>query len=107
MVKQARSRMAALEDPIRSPRSASSSRAVPATTRIKEYRYPSFGAIHPDRLAGLRSGSLVCRAVLEFAKFFWSHHGSSAKQEIAVEARHASFARFPHGAGAGHRAGHG
>ena len=35
--------------------------------------------ITPDRLTGLRSGAPVCRAVLEFAKFFWSHHGSSAE----------------------------
>jgi ribosomal protein L32 len=32
--------------------------------------------------------------VLESAKFFWSYHGSSAKQEVAVEARHAPFARL-------------
>lgn len=36
--------------------------------------------------------------MLEFAKFFWSNHGSSAKQEVAVEARHAPFHDFLTGA---------
>ena len=83
-------RAASPSGPIRSPRSKVSSGRARATRSTEQLRGSAMRAHWPFgqwRPPG--------RAVLEFGKFFRSYHGSSAKQEVAVEARHAPFARFP------------
>src|SRR5438067_1109362 len=80
---------------IRLPCWRSSRRAVRTTRSIDVPVWRRFSRTESPASSGGRevwspfANAETGRPVLEFAKFFWSNHGSSAKQEVAVEARHA------------------